>query len=157
MKPEQLLDPETLPEDLRWLVSDFKLAPKDPVFLLIAWHWHRVQQAEDSLRAANVELQTAVDTRVDALAGTAESVAGLSELLVQVQAALEQKPALLTAQVEAELKAPLAHLHAVEKSLGALLNRVQGATSRSHRREVLAALLIGFTLGVLGAVILILA
>ena len=55
MKPESLLDPETLPDDLRWLATEFKLAPKDPVFLLIAWHWHRVKAAEDSLRAATVE------------------------------------------------------------------------------------------------------
>lgn len=57
MKIEDLLDPETLPDDLRGLEREFKLAPKDPVFALIAWHWHRVKAAEDSLRAATVEFR----------------------------------------------------------------------------------------------------
>jgi hypothetical protein len=157
MKPEELLDPETLPDDLRWLASEFKLQPKDPVFLLIAWHWHHVQQAEDALRAANIELQTAVDSRVETIAGTAESVAALSELLVQVQSALGEKPALLTAQVEAELKAPLAKLHALEQSLESLLRSAQGAAVKTRHREILAALLIGVALGLMAAVILLVA
>jgi hypothetical protein len=141
MKIEELLDPETLPDDLRWLVTEFKLAPKDPVFVLIAWHWHRVKAAEDSLRAATVEFSSAVDSRVDVLAGAAESTAALSELLVQVQASLEEKPALLTAQVEQELKAPLAKIAALEKSLDATLRTARDAAGKVRRREILAALL----------------
>ncbi len=157
MKPQDLLDSETLPEDLHWLISDFKLSPKDPVFLLIAWHWHRVQKAEDSLRAANIELQTAVDSRVETIAGTAEAVASLSELLVQVQSALEEKPALLTAQVEAELKAPLAKLRALEQSLESVLRTTREAMAQTRHREILAALLVGIALGMLSGVILFLA
>ncbi|MBL9186685.1 MAG: hypothetical protein JNK23_04355 [Opitutaceae bacterium] len=151
MKLESLLDPETLPDDLRWLASEFKLAPKDPVFVLIAWHWHRVKAAEDSLRAATVEFTSAVDARVDVLAGAAESTAALSELLVQVQSSLEQKPALLSAEVEAELAAPLAKIAAVEKSLEATLQNVRATADRTRRREIFAALLTGVALGLLGA------
>ena len=154
MKPESLLDPETLPDDLRWLATEFKLAPKDPVFLLIAWHWHRVKAAEDSLRAATVEFTSAVDARVDILAGAAESTAALSELLVQVQSSLEQKPALLSAQVESELKEPLAKIAAVEKSLETTLRNARAATVRTRKREILAALLIGVAVGALGALVL---
>lgn len=154
MKLESLLDPETLPDDLRWLASEFKLSPKDPVFALIAWHWHRVKAAEDSLRAATVEFTSAVDARVDILAGAAESTAALSELLVQVQSSLEQKPALLSAQVESELKEPLAKIAAVEKSLETTLRTVRAATDRTRRREILAALLTGTAVGALGALVL---
>lgn len=157
MKPEQLMDPETLPEDLRWVASEFRLAPKDPVFLLIAWHWHRVQQAEDSLRAANVELQTAVDSRVDAIAGVAEAVAALRAQLDQLRTALEQRPALISAQLEGELKAPLTNVQALEKSFDTLLRQARELTEKSRRREILAALLIGVALGALSAVILLLA
>lgn len=151
MKIEHLLDPETLPDDLRWLATEFKLAPKDPVFALIAWHWHRVKAAEDSLRAATVEFTSAVDARVDALAGAAESTAALSELLVQVQSSLEQKPALLSVQVEAELAAPLTKIAAVEKSLEATLQNLRAATDRTRRREIFAALITGVALGLVGA------
>lgn len=154
MKIEDLLDPETLPDDLRWLSSEFKLAPKDPVFVLIAWHWHRVKSAEDSLRAATVEFSSAVDARVEVLAGAAESTAALSELLVQVQSSLEQKPALLTAQVEQELKAPLAKIASIEKSLDDALQNVRDATTKTRRREIFAALLTGVALGGISAVIL---
>lgn len=154
MKIESLLDPETLPDDLRWLSSEFKLAPKDPVFVLIAWHWHRVKAAEDSLRAATIEFTSAVDARVDVLAGASESTAALSELLVQVQSSLEQKPALLSAQVEAELRGPLEKIAAMEKSLAVTLGNVREAAARAHRREILAALLVGVALGILGALAL---
>lgn len=154
MKPEDLLDPETLPEDLRWLVSEFKLQSRDPVFLLIAWHWHRVQSAEDSLRAANLELQTAIDTRVEAIAGTAEAVASLAELLARVQASLEQKPALMSAQLDAELKAPLAKLRALEQNLVAVLDTAKTTVAGAQRTRLLATFLIGITLGLLSGVIL---
>jgi hypothetical protein len=154
MKPEELLDPETLPEDLRWLVSEFKLQPRDPVFLLIAWHWHRVQSAEDSLRAASLELQTAVDTRVGAIAGTAEAVSSLVELLARVQASLEQKPALLSAQLDAEIKAPLAKLHTLEQSLDGVLSAAKTTLAGAQQARLLATLLIGVTLGLLAGVIL---
>jgi hypothetical protein len=156
VKPKDLLDPETLPDDLQWIVSEFKLAPKDPVLLLIAWHWHQVQRAEDTIRAANVELQAAVDGRVEAIAGTAESVAGLSELLVKVQETLEEKPALISAQLEAEIKGPVSTLRELGKSLGGLLKQAEQREERLRRREMLSVLLVGLTLGVLCAVILML-
>lgn len=157
MKPEQLMDPETLPEDLRWVASEFRLAPKDPVFLLIAWHWHRVQQAEDSLRTAAVELQTAVDSRVDAIRGAAGAAAKLGEQIEQLRTTLERRPALISDHVEAELNAPLAKVHALEKSFDALLRQSRDLTEKSRRLQILAALLIGVALGVVSAVILLLA
>jgi hypothetical protein len=154
MKIEDLLDPETLPDDLRWLEREFKLAPKDPVFALIAWHWHRVKAAEDSLRAATVEFTSAVDARVDMLAGAAESTAALSELLVQVQSSLEQKPALLTAQVEQELKGPLAKIAEASKSLDGVMQNARTRVDENRRREILTALLLGVAIGGIATVIL---
>ncbi len=154
MKIEDLLDPETLPDDLRWLSTEFKLAPKDPVFALIAWHWHRVKTAEDSLRAATVEFTSAVDARVDMLAGAAESTAALSELLVQVQSALEQKPTLLTAQVEQELKGPLAKIAEAGKALDGVVQNARTRVDENRRREILTALLLGVAIGGIATVIL---
>ena len=154
MNLEDLLDPETLPDDLRWLEREFKLAPKDPVFALIAWHWHRVKAAEDSLRAATVEFSSAVDARVEVLAGAAESAAALSELLVQVQSSLEEKPALLTAQVEQELKGPLAQIAEASTALDGVVQGVRTSAAGTRRREILTALLLGVALGAIATVIL---
>lgn len=156
-KPEDLLDPENFPDDLKWVSAHYKLHPSDPVYLLIAWHWRRVKQSEDTLKAALVELRSAVDTRIGALVEAAETVGGVNEALVDVQAMLEEKPAELSQQLDAALGQPLetafGRLQALEKSLQTVARSFQV----SQRRQLLAALLVGVALGVLSAVIVLLA
>ncbi len=157
MKPEEILDPATMPEDLQWVVTHYRLQPNDPVFLLIAWHWNRMKACEDTVQLAIVELKSALDARIESLADAAESVAGVNAALVAVQAALEAKPAQLSANFERELKQPVAQavgqLHALEKSLAPLARNFRTAT----RRQLLATLLIGVAMGVLASVIVLLA
>jgi len=157
MKPEDLLDPAEFPDDLKWVAAHHKLHPTDPVYLLIAWHWRRVKQSEDTLKAAIVELKAALDTRVESLTRAAETVTGVNEALAGVQDSLELKPAELEMQLEAKLARPVAHalakLQVLEKSLAPLARNFQTA---QHSR-LLAALLVGVTLGVLSAVIVLLA
>jgi hypothetical protein len=157
MKPEELFNPETMPEDLQWVVTHYRLQPNDPVFLLIAWHWNRVKACEDTVKLAIVELKSILDARVDALADAADTVTGVNTVLAEVQAVLEQKPAQLGKQLEAELKQPVAdtvsQLQALEKSLAPLARNFQTA----QRRQLLATLLIGVTLGVLSSIIVLLA
>ena len=157
MKPEQLFDPEKMPEDLQWVITHYRLQPNDPVFLLIAWHWNRVKACEDTVKLAIVELRTILDARVAALADAADTVTGVNTMLAEVQAVLEEKPAQLAKQLDAELKQPIAdavsQLQALEKSLAPLARNFQTA----QRRQLLAALLIGVTLGVLSSIIVLLA
>jgi hypothetical protein len=157
MKPEELFDPEKMPEDLQWVITNYRLQPNDPVFLLIAWHWNRVKACEDTIKLAIVELRTILDARVEALSDAAETVTGVNTMLSEVQAVLEEKPAQLGKQLEAELKQPVAdavsQLQALEKSLAPLARNFQTAL----RRQLLAALLIGVTLGVLSSIIALLA
>lgn len=156
-KPEDLLDPENFPDDLKWVPAHYKLHPSDPVYLLIAWHWRRVKQSEDTLKATLVELRSAVDMRIGALAEAAETVGGVNEALVDMQAMLEEKPAELSQQLDAALGQPLetafGRLQALEKSLQTVARGFQV----SQRRQLLAALLVGVALGVLSAVIMLLA
>jgi len=157
MKPEDLLDPAEFPDDLQWVAAHHKLHPADPVYLLVAWHWRRVKQSEDTLKAAIVEMKTALDTRVEAITEAAETVTGVNEALAGVQDALEEKPGQLGAQLDAKLNQPLAsavaQLQALEKSLAPLARNFQ----TTQRRQLLATLLVGVTLGVLSAVIVLLA
>lgn len=157
MKPEDLLDPAEFPDDLQWVAAHHKLHPTDPVYLLVAWHWRRVKQSEDTLKAAIVELKSALDVRVGALAEAADTVVDVNEALAGVQEALEEKPGQLGEQLDAKLTQPLANalaqLQALEKSLAPLARTFQTA----QRRQLLATLLVGVTLGVLSAVIALLA
>ena len=157
MKPEELFDQAKLPEDLQWVAERYKLQPDDPVFLLIAWHWNRMKAGEDTLRAAIVEMKAALDGRIALLSQAAETVAGVGAALVSVQDALEQKPDELGQQFEAQLRQPMANalsqIKALEKSLTPLARTFQAA----QHRQLLAALLIGVALGVLSAVIVLLA
>jgi len=149
MKPEEILDPENLPEDLQWVVAHHRLQPNDPVFLLIAWHWSRMKASEDTLRLALLELKSVLDARVEMLADAADVVTGVNAVLGEVQIALEKKPEQLGRQFEAQLKQPvaeaLAQLRVLEESLAPLARNFQ----TSQRRQLLATLLIGLALGVL--------
>ena len=153
MKPEEMLDIEKMPEDLQWVVTHYRLQPNDPVFLLVAWHWNRMNACEDTVRAAILQMKVALDTRIETLAEAAAIVTGVNAGLADVQAELEKKPGLLSRQFEAELVKPVAHalaqVQAREKSLTPLVRMCQTA----QRRLLLATLLIGVALGVLSAVI----
>lgn len=157
MKPEELLDPATMPEDLQWVVTHYRLQPNDPVFLLIAWHWNRMKACEDTVKLAIMELRTVLDARIEALADAADTVAGVNTVLGEVQDALQAKPAQLGEQFEQQLRQPVAQavsqLQDLEKSLAPLARNFQTA----RRRQLLAALLIGVALGVLSSVIVLLA
>ena len=157
MKPEEMLDIKKMPEDLKWVVDQYRLQPNDPVFLLVAWHWSRMKACEDTVRAAIVQMKVALDTRIETLAAAAATVSGVNAALADVQDALEKKPGLLSRQFEAELVKPvanaLAQVQALEKSLTPLVRTFQTA----QRRQLLATLLIGVALGVLSAVIVLFA
>ena len=145
------LDPDNLPEDLQWLAADFRLQPNDPVFVLIAWHWHRIQKGEDSLRAATLELKSAVDKRIETLTNAAETVAALKAQLDQVQAALHEKPLALGRQLEADLQAPVAgavkQIQTVEKALHTMVRSTETVLATARRRQALATFIIGIVLG----------
>jgi hypothetical protein len=157
LQPEDLLDPAEFPDDLKWVTAHHRIHPTDPVYLLIAWHWRRVKLSEDTLKASILELKTALDSRVSVLAGAAETVAGINDALAGVHAILEEKPAELSAQLDAMLAQPiesaLVRLQTLEQSLGTVGRRFD----TSQRKQLLATFLIGVTLGVLAAVIVTLA
>src|SRR5207244_2501262 len=109
--------------------------------------WHRVQQAEDTLRAATVELKSALDTRVESLTEAADTVSILSELLLQVQAALEQKPLALAKQLEAELRQPVTAAVAEIQKLQKAVSPLVSVARHAHRQLALAAFVVGLVLG----------
>ena len=154
MSPEELLSAENLPHDLQWVASHHRLNPDDPVYLLIAWHWHRVKSSEDTLQAAIVELKTALDTRIEVLADAADAIAGVNAVLSEVRKEITDRPAVLGKELETQLRQPVAaavaQLQSMEKSISAICRSAQVV----QRRELAAALLAGAALGALGVVIM---
>ncbi len=157
MKPEDVLDPEAFPPELDWIAKQHRLNPDDPVFLILAWHWSRVNAAEDKVRVAIAEMKGALDARIATLTDAAETVAGVNEALADVQAVLQEKPEILGRQFEQQLRQPisqtLVQLQTLEKSLRPLAQTFQS----SQRRQLLAAGFIGLVLGLLAAIIVLLA
>jgi hypothetical protein len=154
MSPEELLDAENLPPELQWVAAHHRLNPNDPVYLLIAWHWHRVKSSEDTLQATIVEMKTALDARIEALADSADAIAGVNTVLNQVQQEMANRPAILGKELETQLRQPVTdavtRLQAMEKSLGPVARSFRTA----QRRHLLATLLVGVALGVLGTLVL---
>lgn len=157
MKPEELLVPDKLPVELHWLISEYKLHPNDPVFVLIAWHWTQTRQAEDTLRAAKMEFKAALDTRLKAFAEAVGRVESLPEKLSALQAALTPKPEEFAKKLDQALRpgldAATANIRAVEQSSAKLLQSARAAHATVQRREVLAALVAGIAFGVTVAVL----
>ena len=154
VKPEELLNTDTLPEDLHWLASEYRLQPNDPVYLLVAWHWSRMQKGEDTLRSALMELKAAVDSRIGSVVGATETVIALQEQLRQVQEVLQQKPAALGRQLEVELQRPVStavlQIQAAEKSCAALVRMADTAMADAQRRHAMAAFIVGLVVGGVG-------
>ena len=113
--------------------------------------------SEDTLKASIVEIKKALDDRITNVTNAAETVAGVSDALAEVQVSLDEKPAELEAQLDAKLSKPVAdavtRLQALEKSLAPLARNFQTAL----RRQILATFLAGVTVGVLASVIILLA
>ncbi|HEX7630742.1 MAG TPA: hypothetical protein VF388_01310, partial [Lacunisphaera sp.] len=137
--------------------AHFRMHPADPVYLLIAWHWRRVKKSEDTLASSILELRALLDGRSAAIGRAAETVATINEALAGVQATLEEKPNELSAQLDAMLAQPVENALTRLKHLETSLASVAGSFEQSRRRQLLAALLIGVALGVLSAVIVLLA
>lgn len=154
MRPEELLNTETLPEDLHWLASEYRLQPNDPIYLAIAWHWHRIQKGEDTLRSATMELKAVVDRRIADVVGAAETVLAVQEQLREVQKALDQKPPALGRQLETELQRPITaavmQINAAEKSCASLVQSSQTIVAEAQRRHALAAFIVGLVVGGVG-------
>ncbi len=154
MKPEDLLNPENFPDDLKWVHAHQRLHPTDPVYMLIAWHWTRVKKSEDTLSQAIAELKAGLDHRLAELKATAETIGTISVALTKVQETLAQKPALLGKELEAKLAEPVAAAVAKLQGVEKQLSPVARSFETSQRRQIFAILLIGVAFGLISAAIL---
>lgn len=156
MKPadDDFLDPAGLPDDLKWVAAHHRLHPTDPVYLLLAWHWRRIKQAEDTIQAAILEMRTGLDARLTALSEAADTVEGVNDALLEVQAMLAEKPAELSTQIDNALAKPVQQAVARVAEVGKTLADAAKGYRAARRREILASLLVGVGLGLMAGVVL---
>jgi len=157
MKLEGLLNAENLPDDLHWVAHEYHLQPNDPVFLLIAWHWAHTRKAEDTLRAAHVELKAALDSRIKTITGAADKVDALAEKLTRLETALTPKPAAIAKDFDAAVRPGLTaiaqNIAGLEKSSAALAFHAQAAVAAANRRQIMAGVVAGVAFGITVAVL----
>lgn len=151
MKPEELLDPERFPPDLRWIPEHYRLNPNDPVYLLLAWHWRRIGDSEEAIRGATAEWKAAIDHRSKGFEEAAAKIEVVAEALNKLDEELQGRPRSPAdrREQEAARSADVAtcDIGALQRNLAEAAEKFRGA----RRRESLATLLTGVTLGVLGA------
>ncbi|MDD3179513.1 MAG: hypothetical protein PHQ04_04095 [Opitutaceae bacterium] len=157
MKPEDLYDPKKMPEELHWLLTQHKLQPDDPIFLLLAWHWSVNLKAENTLQNVMLDLKTALDTRIRDAREAVAKVDELSGKLTQLHQALTPDPEAFARKVNNALApaitAAKADIGTVQESAAKLLESAEAAHAVVQRREVLAALVAGVAFGVTVAVL----
>jgi hypothetical protein len=110
-------------------------------------HWLRVQEAEHTLRELSLEMQSALDARIEVLAESGDNLVNVAGQLAQVQTVLDQKPAGFARRLEEDLRVPItaaaAQVRTLEQSLDAVARTVQSA----QRRQALASFVIGAVFG----------
>jgi hypothetical protein len=147
MSAEDAADPQALPEHLQRIAEHYGLPLNDPVLQVMGAHWLRVQESEGTLRELSLELQSALDARIEVLAESGDNLVNVAGQLAQVQTVLDQKPAGFARRLEEDLRAPIAgavaQVRTLEQSLGAVTRTVQSA----QRRQALASFVIGVVFG----------
>jgi hypothetical protein len=104
-----------------------------------------------------VELQSGIDGRLESLSESAQSLGKFTEQIARLREALEKRPELVSARVEAEIRPTVEKFRESEAALSALLQRIVTSQGSVRARELWAALLIGAMVGIFGGLILALA
>jgi hypothetical protein len=148
---EKLLDGEKLPDDLRWLEAQFRLQPNDPVFLLIVWHWKRVQQSRDVIEDSTQQLRAMLDLRFQRMQENSRMLAAIETNLSQTREMLELKPLHVRDQIQTELGEPIRIAVQTCNNLGiqlrGLLDETNTTLRKARRKRLLASFAAGAVAG----------
>ncbi len=154
--PHEVFTGDNLPDDLKWLLSAFKLKKNDPTVVLFAWHWQRMKHGEDTIQNGIYTLKAALDTRVEKMENAAESVDSLISTLQQLASVLAEKPLTISQQITHELNTPIADsvqsCTTLAAQLKALLHQTQTTLKLAVRQQVTASFTTGLLLGGLAVI-----
>ena len=151
--PEEVFNGDNLPTDLKWLMTSFNLPKNDPAVVLMAWHWKRVADMKDVIKTGQMELNAALETRIEKAEDFAQTIQQVDVNLGKVAEALTLTHINLKAKIEAEIKQPIAD--SLEKagrlgtSLEKLLQTIQTKEAEYNSKRWRAAYWSGWASGVL--------
>lgn len=150
-KPEEIFNGDNLPDDLKWLMSHFGLPKNDPTVVLLAWHWQRVQNHNDTIQNSIFMLKAALDVRLEKIQSSATTVETLTGSLEELSHVLSQKPLVISQQIETELKTPITDsvqtCAELASRLKALLDHAHITLKATLRRQMWACFLSGLVVG----------
>lgn len=142
-----------LPEDLRLLFHELKVAGNDPILPLLGWLWTQLNQTTNTISDARMAFIAALDTRLEKMTTSADVLAGVSHQIEQTRTTMDGIRSETAQRIGAELKAPVDSAVASCRSLTTLLDQLLIQTARTithaHRRQMIATLAAGFVTGVL--------
>jgi len=149
--PAELAYPESLPDDFKVLLATQKVPPDDPLLVVLAWHWSRINQNNDTLQESGMALKVALDERIKVISGAAQSLQEVAKHLEGLNQVLAQKPSVVGRQIETELTQhigdALTATQGIAHLLTSLFKSTEGSFRRLHRERFLAAFLSGLSTG----------
>jgi hypothetical protein len=151
--PEEVFNGDNLPDDLKWLMTSFNLPKNDPAVVLLAWHWKRVADMKDVIKTGQMELNAALESRIDKAEGFATTIQQVDANLGKVAEALALTHLNLKTKIETEFKQPVAD--SLEKAvlvattLEKFLQTIQTREAEYNRKRWRAAYWSGWASGVL--------
>ena len=151
--PAELAYPGNLPDDLKVLLHEQKVPVDDPLIVVLAWHWLRINESRDAIQDGTLSLKVALDGRIQKLAGHADNLTALNGHLEKLSQVLAEKPSRIGEQIATDLKEPIAasidSARQIVFDLRALLVEVNETGKRFHRSRYIAAFLSGLSTGAL--------
>lgn len=142
-----------LPDDLQLLFHELKVPSNDPILPLLGWLWTQVNQTTNTIADARMAFMAALDTRLEKMGTTADSLHGVSQQMDQAKAAMDAIRTEIGQRIEAELKSPIEISVTSCRSLAVLLDQLLHQTTdvlaQTRRKQLIATLAAGFFSGVL--------
>jgi hypothetical protein len=162
----ELADLKKLPDDLKLLLREHHVSNDDPLVVVLAWHWQRMNKSRDLLEEATTALTVALDERQKAIQDKAFEIGALlDERLKQLDKwtttlqqafghletlnnVLSQKPLVISEQITQELAHPIGQSVTLVKQLATdttgLVGDVGKERQRLYRTHVITAFLSGY-------------
>ncbi len=105
--PEEIYKIDALPDDLKWMITHFNLAPSDPLIVMLAWHYTHVLGCREVVQNATFELRSCLDARIKTIHDQNEPLERNTDSILSLTDLLSDKPLKITERVEQELKKPI--------------------------------------------------
>ncbi len=104
--PEELKQ-SPLPDDLKLLFHELRVPDNDPILPLLGWLWTQINQTTSTIADARMAFMAALDTRLEKMGTTAESLQGVTQQMEQVKTTMDAIRTEIGKRIEAELKSPI--------------------------------------------------